>query len=118
MLKVQSSRRAAGLKPTDYDHEISLVDHDGARVRRGDGAGNARFDRVSTESPLLQPVGAEGQPSSRSSPRLEESENGAHIQERPTGELERQEELPYPALRPSIEIQGTPDAHLVPNWLM
>ncbi|KAL6857711.1 hypothetical protein ACO1O0_005153 [Amphichorda felina] len=111
MLRVQSSRRAAGLKPTDYDHEISLVDHDGALVRGGDGVGNARFDRASTESPLLQPVGVEGQPSSRSSPRPEESENGAHIQERPTGELECQEELPYPALRPSIEIQApSPEA--------
>ncbi|KAH7148532.1 hypothetical protein EDB81DRAFT_650217 [Dactylonectria macrodidyma] len=32
MLRVTSSRRAAGLKPTDFDHEISLVDHDAVRT--------------------------------------------------------------------------------------
>ncbi|KJZ76277.1 hypothetical protein HIM_04359 [Hirsutella minnesotensis 3608] len=31
MLRVRSSRRAAGLKPSDYDHEIGLVNHDEAQ---------------------------------------------------------------------------------------
>lgn len=29
-MKVRTSRRAGGLKPTDYDHEIDIVDHDGS----------------------------------------------------------------------------------------
>lgn len=115
MLRVRSSRRAAGLKPADYDHEISLVDHDGAPIRRDDGGGNAGFDRVSTESRLLPSVGEGDQPSSQPSPRIEDSDNDGRIEERPRDELEREEELPHPALRPSIEIQSTSDACLALN---
>lgn len=117
MLRVRSSRRAAGLKPGDYDHEIGLVDHDGALAQRDDGAGDSGFDRVATESPLLPLVEAEDQPSSVPSPRPEESDTDAHIQDCPTDELERQEELPQPALRPSVEIQGTSGAYLALIWV-
>jgi len=111
MLKVRSSRRVAGLKPTDYDHEIYLVDHDGAAARRRDERAHD-MSRVSTESRLLPSVGEEpdGESSSQPSPRPEDPEE-ARIQERPAEELQHEAELPHPALRPSIEIQApTPEA--------
>lgn len=106
MLKVRSSRRAAGLKPTDYDHEIILVDHDGAAGRsRHQGENDIR--RVSTESRLLPSVGEdpEGEPSPQPSPRPEHHEE-ARMQERPAHELQHEQDLPHSAMRPSIEIQG------------
>ncbi|RCI09268.1 hypothetical protein L249_1515 [Ophiocordyceps polyrhachis-furcata BCC 54312] len=45
MLKVRSSRRAAGLKPSDYDHEIDLENHDESRPTT---------HRPSTTSPLIR----------------------------------------------------------------
>lgn len=105
MLRVRSSRRVATLKPTDYDHEIVLVDHDGAAGRpRSDAGENMR--RVSTESRLLPSVGEEPEEEqSQPSPRPEDPEE-ARIQERPAEELQYEQETPHPALRPSIEIQG------------
>ncbi|RDA85803.1 hypothetical protein CP532_5753 [Ophiocordyceps camponoti-leonardi (nom. inval.)] len=45
MLRVRSSRRAAGLKPSDYDHEIDLENHDESRPTT---------HRPSTTSPLIR----------------------------------------------------------------
>lgn len=106
MLRVRSSRRAAGLKPTDYDHEIVLVDHDGAAGRPRNERGDD-MRRVSTESRLLPSVGEdpEGEPSPQPSPRPEDPEE-ARMQERPAEELQHEQELPHAVMRPSIEIQG------------
>ena len=94
---MRSSRRAAGLKPADYDHEIDLVDHDGTRN------GEAPRSQMTAESQLLPPVDEDAQPSPS-----ERTEASARIQERPVDELANEQEIPHEALRPSIEIQGTP----------
>lgn len=104
MIKVHSSRRAAGLKPTDYDHEIALVDHDGLPVRTERDQGGS----ISTQSRLLPSAGDESKPTSR--PSSEPGDSETRLQERPARELEGEEELPHPALRPSIEVQGTHDS--------
>lgn len=116
MLKVRSSRRAATLKPTDYDHEITLVDHDGLSASPANGYREETIDRISTESRLLPSVGEEenehgegegedrGQQSDRS--RVDERDNDIRVQERPAEELQHEQELPHAALRPSIEVQG------------
>lgn len=95
MLRVRSSRRAAGLKPADYDHEIDLVDHDGTRN------GEAPRSQMTAESQLLPPVDEDAQPSPS-----ERTEASARIQERPVDELANEQEIPHEALRPSIEIQA------------
>lgn len=106
MPRVHTSRRVGGLKPTDFDHEIALVDHDGATDR---GTVTPReggdMERITTESQLLPNAQQPGQRSPQR-PEAEGSTDG-HIQERPSGELQHEEELPHEALRPSIEIQGT-----------
>lgn len=107
MLKVRSSRRAAGLKPADYDHEISLVDHDGTRGLSARNAGEGDMERVSTESRLLPAVAEQDGLSPQQSPRTDYSAEEGRLQERPAEELRHEQELPHPALRPSIEIQGT-----------
>lgn len=55
MLRVASSRRAAALKPTDFDHEISLVDHDAARTPPPDASSPepAEIARSDTRTRLL-----------------------------------------------------------------
>lgn len=54
MLRVKSSRRPAGLKPTDYDHEIALVDHDAAATPTGSVTPEPHtMTRYSTTSRLL-----------------------------------------------------------------
>lgn len=111
MLRVRSSRRAAGLKPTDYDHEIVLLDHDGEPIRRRPQGED--MSRVSTESQLLPSVGEETDDQISRLPSRSENPEEPRIQERPEEELQHDEELP-PALRPSIEIQGM-TAHRHPN---
>lgn len=114
MLRVRSSRRAAGLKPADYDHEIVLLDHDGAPARRRPEGED--MSRVSTESRLLPSVDEETDDQVSRQPTRSENAEESRIQERPEEELQHEEELP-PPLRPSIEIQGTP-AHESPNASM
>ena len=111
MLRVRTSRRAAGLRPTDYDHEIVLVDHDGSSRSRTQEAQEVDIARVSTESRLLPSVGEadesgadEGRASDQN--RSEYQEQDMRVQERPAQELEQEQELPHAALRPSIEVQG------------
>ncbi|KAF4447310.1 hypothetical protein F53441_9153 [Fusarium austroafricanum] len=54
MLRVKSSRRPAALKPTDYDHEIALVDHDAAATPTGSVTPEPNnMARYSTTSRLL-----------------------------------------------------------------
>lgn len=112
MPRVRSSRRVAGLKPTDYDHEISIVDHDGT-PDRGAGATHAvntnTEPRSSTEDRLLD--SADGQTrlasQSYSSSLAHESNYSSGLPEPPSEGPDRAHDLPHPALQPSIEVQGT-----------
>lgn len=112
-MKLRSSRRAAGLKPDDFDHEISLVDNDGT-ISPHNGHHYAQTERVTTNSNLLTPS-----PSTRRSSRAQTSGNGSNASSRrpsPNGSrtviLEHPEEQenqrtvrPSPS-QPSIEVQG------------
>lgn len=114
MLRVRSSRRASGLKPADYDHEIAIVDHEDSATTTS--SSEAHLSRAPSEARLLPSV---GEHSEQSSPRPEHV-NNIRIQERPANELQQDEELPHPVLRPSIEIQGTvysTSSHAAPHML-
>lgn len=103
MLKVTRSRRVAGLKPSDYDHEIATVDHEGLSPSPSpDPESTANFSRVSTTARLLRDDEGEQGESSTAAPR----DDNVQIQERPAEELRHEQELPHEALRPSIEVQG------------
>ncbi|CAG9992618.1 unnamed protein product [Clonostachys byssicola] len=98
MLRVTSSRRAAGLKPGDFDHNIDLVDHDNKTDSpAGLSAGEPAIERASTESRLLRSEDGATQGDNSDSPRVEE---------RPVEELQAEQELPQNAVRPSIEVQA------------
>lgn len=107
MLRVTSSRRAAGLKSTDYDHEISLVDHDAARTpTEPQTPEQDNMTRSSTRQQLLSPNGEHSRRTPSPSPRQddERTEDG---QESPRNKNQDDEELrPPPLIRPSIEVQG------------
>lgn len=118
MLKVHSSRRVAGLKPTDYDHEISLVnqdeDYDGAARSGIETPPEVDMERINTESQLLANA---QQPGRQASPRRENGHNGddddennddTRVQGRPSAQNGRGS---HRDLRPSIEVQTpTPTA--------
>jgi hypothetical protein len=53
MPKIRTSRRVTGLKDSDYDHEISLVDHDTAASPRPLSTETTDIVRTSTGSALL-----------------------------------------------------------------
>ncbi|KAF4591726.1 meiotically up-regulated 65 protein [Ophiocordyceps camponoti-floridani] len=92
MLKVRSSRRAAGLKPSDYDHEIDLENHDESRPQ----SSVPTTHRPSTTSPLIPTDAARQQPDAL--PEEGEAVAGGE------------------ALRPSIEVQAaTPQLQDVPS---
>ncbi|VUC24731.1 unnamed protein product [Clonostachys rosea] len=98
MLRVTSSRRAAGLKPGDFDHNIDLVDNDNKTDSpAGLSTGGLAIERASTESRLLRSEDGATQGDSPDSPR---------VQERPVEELQAEQELPQSAVRPSIEVQA------------
>ena len=112
MVRVRTSRRVAGLKPGDYDHEIVIVDRDGALGRPGEerdqgASAGAGMERISTEQRLLAAIGEEGSaaPSTPTSPQPEDQES--RLEQRPSRGQDDQQDLPQPALRPSIEVQGT-----------
>ncbi len=112
-MKLSSSRRAAGLKPEDFDHEISLVDNDGT-VSPHNGHHYVQMDRTATTSNLLTPT-----PSTRRGSRAQASADESNTSSRrpsPSGSrdviLEHPEEQEnQPTLRPSpsqpsIEVHG------------
>ena len=128
MVKVRSSRRVAGLKPTDYDHEIDLVNHDGAEHDSASTSQSpADTQRGSTTSPLLSSVAEteqdqgqeqQQQQQASSSQDSHQSEHGSPEQDAARhAAVSRQQEaclasqnpLPHPVMQPSIEIQGKPD---------
>lgn len=118
MVKVRSSRRAASLKPTDYDHEIGLVNHDEAendsRSTLTESAVGTR--RASTISRLVSLVGdgerddaaqAEGSGTQDESvPQAQQNGTIADVSEQDENQLQPEESLPHPSMQPSIEVQG------------
>ncbi|KAF9774312.1 hypothetical protein IL306_007674 [Fusarium sp. DS 682] len=116
MLRVKSSRRPAGLKPTDYDHEIALVDHDAAATPTG--LLNLEEEH---EEEQQQPHHAQnGDQQDRSNKKPNDSHDnehdGSHTEgENETGSSSNRVENGQPSTsnqtRPSIEVQEpTPDA--------
>lgn len=56
-MKVKSSRRAPGLKPTEYDHEIVLTNNDGqeSSTSHANAEYDAQVSRTTTSANLLTP---------------------------------------------------------------
>ncbi|KAG5983537.1 hypothetical protein E4U55_007943 [Claviceps digitariae] len=130
MVKVRSSRRVAGLKPIDYDHEIDLVNHDEAghdSASTSHSAADIRHD--STTSPLLSSVSEteqdqgqnqqqllqqasssqDSQQNQRASPEQDTARCATESRQQESC-LASQDPLPHPAMQPSIEVQvATPD---------
>ncbi|OAA51012.1 peroxin Pex23-like-Penicillium chrysogenum [Beauveria brongniartii RCEF 3172] len=112
-MKLRSSRRVAGLKPDDFDHEICLVDNDGT-VSPHNGHHFAQIDRTATNSNLLTPD-AGTRRSSRTQSSADEpntssrrpSPSGSHdvILEQPE-EQENQRNPRHSPSQPSIEVHG------------
>lgn len=107
MLRVTSSRRAAGLKPTDYDHEISLEDHDAVRTPPEPQTPEAcDMTRSSTRSRLLSPNGDDQRRTPSPAPR-EDEEQTQDGQETLNGRVREDGEPPSnTTARPSIAVQG------------
>jgi hypothetical protein len=129
MLRVKSSRRPAGLKPTDYDHEIALVDHDAAATPTGSVTPEPHtMTRYSTTSRLLdleeeheeeqqenpdEQNGGQRKPSSNTPNNAHTNE---HVDSHTEGEsqthssssnrIENGQPPTPPQTRPSIEVQG------------
>ncbi|ATY66105.1 peroxin Pex23-like-Penicillium chrysogenum [Cordyceps militaris] len=118
-MKLRSSRRVVGLRPDDFDHEITLVDNDGT-VSPHNGHHYAQIDRTTTTSNLLTP-----NPSTRRSSRAHGSVDASNASTRrpsPSGsshvileqpdEQENQPPLqlspsqPQPHPQPSIAVSG------------
>lgn len=130
MLRVKSSRRPAGLKPTDYDHEIALVDHDAAATPTGSVTPEPHnITRYSTTSRLLdleeeheeeqqencgEQDGAPRKPSSNTLNAHTNEHDGSHTegesQTHPSSNhIENGQPSTPPQTRPSIEVQGQYD---------
>lgn len=115
-MKLRSSRRAAGLKPHEFDHEISLVDNDGT-ISPHNGHHHAQMDRTATNSNLLTP-GPSTRRSSRTQTSGDESDASSQrpgfndsrdvIYEHPEQEEAQRSLRPSPS-QPSIEVQGKPN---------
>ncbi|KAH0593072.1 hypothetical protein MHUMG1_09073 [Metarhizium humberi] len=122
MVKVRSSRRVAGLKPGDYDHEIGLVNHDGVdddshTVLTSD----VDTRRGSTTSRLISLAGDSGQEdeatraqgSQANKNRIHDQQNSVvvvDVSEESDNRLRPEDSLPQPSTQPSIEVHAaTPD---------
>lgn len=112
-MKLRSSRRVVGLKPDDFDHEISLVDNDGT-VSPHNGHHFAQIDRTATNSNLLTPAQstrrgssarASGDESDVSSRRPSPNASRDVILEHPEEQESQRNLRPSPS-QPSIEISG------------
>jgi hypothetical protein len=103
MRKVHSSRRAASLKPGDYDHEIHLIDHDGASSPKLPASQGPERETGTAQDP--QSSSEEG--TRGESPQSEDA--GLQVQELASVDSTTEQGQ---ALRPSIEVQmPTPAVH-------
>ncbi|KAG6041991.1 hypothetical protein E4U41_007510 [Claviceps citrina] len=126
MVKVRSSRRVAGLKPGDYDHEIGLINHDVVEHDSASTPQSSADTRCGTTTSRLVSFveGTEpdqGQQASSSqdgqdleqTPRVPDDQDVAGhpvVSEQQEARLAYQVPLPHPEMQPSIEIQAaTPD---------
>lgn len=109
MLRVSSSRRAAGLKPTDYDHEISLVDHDAARTPPlGPPTPEpTQMVRSTTTTRLLDLDEEDQEQEDETSPNSDDTQVQDGDRAQPTKtQAQNGEGQSSPVPRPSIEVQG------------
>ncbi|TWU72411.1 hypothetical protein ED733_002156 [Metarhizium rileyi] len=120
MVKVRSSRRVASLKPSDYNHEIDLVNHeelDGDSRTVLTPAADAR--RGSTTSRLVSLVGdsgqedgsqAEGSRANETSTLDQQNKAVVDTSDEDGNRLQPEESQYQVSTQPSIEIQAaTPD---------
>lgn len=115
-MKVRSSRRAGGLKPSDYDHEIDIVDHDASRRLHTAQHFEPQVSRTNTTSNLLS-VGEDEYTSGQdlssidSRQRLGSYADGAHqtIPEQSDleAESEQQAQIEHSQSQPQIGVQGS-----------
>ncbi len=111
MPRIRSSRRAPGLKESDYDHEIGLVDDDDARDSLAAATSRESPPEVASPDvggPSTAQTGSHASsslsvPSGKPSPieRVSEALNASAEAQSP--ELEPEEQ---PGRGPSIEIEG------------
>jgi len=120
MVKVRSSRRVAGLKLTDYDHEIGLVNHDEVDGDSNTVLSSAAGTRSgSTTSRLVSLVGdseveveaqAEGTGTNENDAIERPNGNNADGSQEDQNSLQPEDTLPHSSMQPSIEVQAaTPD---------
>ncbi|KYK60481.1 meiotically up-regulated 65 protein [Drechmeria coniospora] len=132
MVKVRSSRRVTGLRPSDYDHEIGLVNHDEpvsptSPTAQSSSAGTQNTSPESQSALLVHDAGRE-----RPTPRIQGDQprpvsGGQHNRTGSPGRIDEEDReadslscggapheaaLPQPALRPSIEVQAPSAEHL------
>jgi hypothetical protein len=117
MVKVRSSRRVAGLKLTDYDHEIGLVNHDEVDGDSNTVLSSAAGTRSgSTTSRLVSLVGdseveveaqAEGTGTNENDAIERPNGNNADGSQEDQNSLQPEDTLPHPSMQPSIEVQGS-----------
>lgn len=120
MLRVKSSRRPAGLKPTDYDHEIALVDHDAAATPTGLLDLEEEHEEEHEEEQQENPDERNGGQRKPSSNTPNNAHTNEHVDSHTEGDsqthsssnrIENGQPPTPPQTRPSIEVQEpTPDA--------
>ena len=125
MVKVRTSRRVAGLKPGDYDHEIDLVNHDEAE----NGcitASATNSGSCSSTAPLAAPTD-ENEPAAISPGRdsvqgiagnashEHQGDRPPNVLEQDGGRLEPRASPNHPSTQPCIEIRGRTDPHACPD---
>ncbi|KAG5779325.1 hypothetical protein H9Q73_007029 [Fusarium xylarioides] len=115
MLRVKSSRRPAGLRPTDYDHEIALVDHDAAATPTGlldleeEHEEEQQENRDEQDGGQKKPLS--NTPNNAHTNEHDDSHTEGESQTHPTSNrIENGQPSTPPQTRPSIEVQEpTPD---------
>ncbi|PHH62212.1 hypothetical protein CDD81_7339 [Ophiocordyceps australis] len=111
MLRVRSSRRAVALKPSDYDHEIGLVNHDEAPMP---SPPTPAPDASRQSTSRLLSMTSDGQEQrdddDDANTQARRRRSDARGRRSPMIEVEHQPSLPDAVVQPSIEIQApTPD---------
>ncbi|ENH67715.1 Meiotically up-regulated protein 65 protein [Fusarium oxysporum f. sp. cubense race 1] len=113
MLRVKSSRRPAGLKPTDYDHEIALVDHDAAATPAGLLDLEDEHEEEQQENRDEQDGGqkkpSSNMPNNAHTNEHDDSHTEGESQTHPSSNrIENGQPSTPPQTRPSIEVQANP----------
>ncbi|PHH83351.1 hypothetical protein CDD82_1864 [Ophiocordyceps australis] len=109
MLRVRSSRRAVALKPSDYDHEIGLVNHDEAPMP-SPTTPTPHAGRYSTSRLLSMTADADVQG------EHDDANTQAPSPKSPMAETEHQPTPCHGVVQPCIEIQApTPDVTSGPD---